>query len=169
MNTETATAERARRRIIERPCEWLALAGGAVLIGIALMSAVSIIGRALLSRPIQGDYEIVQMGCALFVACCLPLAQIRYANIIVDFFTTGASPRTQALLDSLGALILAVCLGVVAWRTTVGTIDIKQSGQTSTILGLPTWYTYVGMLPGLWLCFAAALWCAAEKFAKARE
>jgi TRAP-type C4-dicarboxylate transport system permease small subunit len=151
------------RRAIERPCEWLALAGGAVLTGIALMSAVSIVGRALLARPIQGDYEIVQIGCAVFVACCLPLAQMRYANIIVDFFTTRASARTQATLDALGALILALVMSLVAWRTAVGTLDIWRSGQTTTILGIPTWYTYVGMLPGLILSAIAGYYCAIER------
>jgi TRAP-type C4-dicarboxylate transport system permease small subunit len=160
---------RRRRRAIERPCEWLALVGGAVLTGIALMSAVSIVGRAVLSRPIQGDYEIVQMGTAIFVACCLPLAQIRYANIIVDFFTTRASSRTQGLLDALGALTLAIVMALVAWRATVGTIDIMRTGQTTTILGVPTWYTYAAMLPGLWLSAIAGLWCAWEKFAGARR
>jgi TRAP-type C4-dicarboxylate transport system permease small subunit len=156
------------RRAVERPCEWLALVGGLVLVSIALMSAVSIVGRAVLSTPIQGDYELVQMGCALFVACCLPLAQIRYANIIVDFFTTRASPRAQALLDALGALVVAIVMAIVAWRTGVGTIDIQRSGQTSTILGIPTWYTYAGMLPGLALCAIAALSCALEKLRSAR-
>ena len=98
------------------------------------------------------------------VACCLPLAQIRYANIIVDFFTTGASRRASALLDALGALAVAVVMTFVAWRTAVGTIDIMRSGQTTTILGVPTWYTYVAMLPGLTLCAVAAYWCAFEKF-----
>jgi len=158
-----ATPESRLRRAVERPCEWLALIGGVVLVSIALMSAVSIIGRALLNRPIQGDYELVQMGCAVFVACCLPLAQIRYANIIVDFFTTRVSTRTQSLLDTAGALIVAVVMALVAWRTAVGTIDMFQAGQTSTILGVPTWYTYAGMLPGLALCAIAALYCAVEK------
>jgi TRAP-type C4-dicarboxylate transport system permease small subunit len=156
------------RRAVERPCEWLALAGGFVLVSIALMSAVSIVGRAVLGTPIQGDYELVQMGCAVFVACCLPLAQIRYANIIVDFCTTKASPRTQSLLDALGALVVAVVMAIVAWRTAVGTVDIHRTGQTSTILGIPTWYTYAGMLPGLALCALAALTCAIEKLRGAR-
>lgn len=157
------------RRAVERPCEWLALVGGAVLVSIALMSAVSIIGRAVLSRPIQGDYELVQSGCAVFVACCLPLTQLRYANIIVDFFTTRASPRTQALLDAAGALTVAIVMALVAWRTTVGTIDMRSAGQTSTILGVPTWFTYAAMLPGLALCAIAALYCAYEKLQASRR
>ena len=151
------------RRAVERPCEVLALVGGLVLVSIALMSAVSILGRALLSRPIQGDYELVQMGCAVFVACCMPLTQIRYGNIIVDFFTTRASERAQSRLDAAGALVVAIVMAVVAWRTAVGTLDMISAGQTTTILGIPTWYTYAGMLPGLVLCAIAALYCTSEK------
>jgi TRAP-type C4-dicarboxylate transport system permease small subunit len=152
---------------VERLCDGLALAGGVVLVAIALMSAVSIAGRALLSQPIQGDYELVQMGCAIFVACCLPVAQIRYSNIIVDFFTARASPAAQAWLDALGALVLGCTMAAVAWRTGVGLADMRAAGQTSTILGVPTWYTYAGMLPGLALSAVAGFACAHEQVKKA--
>jgi TRAP-type C4-dicarboxylate transport system permease small subunit len=163
----TVTSERGPAgRGFTRLCEWLSLAGGVVLVGIALMSAVSIVGRALLAKPIQGDYELVQMGCAIFVACCLPIAQMGGANIIVDFFTTRASPAAQARLDAIGALILGIVLGIVAWRTGVGLVDMRASGQTSTILGVPTWYTYVGMMPGLVLASVAGFVVAIEQWRK---
>lgn len=162
---ERAVPERGRLgRAIERLCEWVAFAGGLALVGIALMSAVSIIGRAVLNTPIQGDYELVQTGCAIFVACTLPIAQMRYANIIVDFFTTGASETTRARLDAIGALVLGCVMGIVAWRTGVGLVDIRASGQTSTILGVPTWYTYAAMMPGLVLASVAGWYCAFEQW-----
>ena len=67
-------------RTIERLCAWIAFAGALALVGIALLSAVSIIGRAVFSTPIQGDYELVQMGCAIFIASCMPITQIRYGH-----------------------------------------------------------------------------------------
>ena len=166
MPAKALLRDRATRRI-ELACEWLALAGGAVLVGIALMSAVSIVGRAVFRTPIQGDYELVQMGCAIFIACCLPMAQIRYANIIVDFFTVRASEATRAWLDALGALVVGVVMAVVAWRTGVGLVDMRASGQTSTILGVPTWYTYLGMMPGLVLSAVAGFACAREQLMRA--
>ena len=85
-----------------RCSRWL---GGAVLTALALMSVASIAGRALFSRPLQGDYELVQTGCAIFVALCLPYCQLKHANIIVDFFTTKASARSRRRLDAFGALL----------------------------------------------------------------
>lgn len=148
--------------IIKRLCEAFALAGGLILVGVTLMSAWSIVGRALFNQPLQGDYELVQAGCAVFVAMCLPYCQWQRANIIVDFFTTRASQATQARLDALGALLLGLLMLLVGWRTVVGLIDIRASGETGTILGLPTWYTYAGIVPGLLLTAVTALYTAAQ-------
>lgn len=74
--------------VLARACPCLA---GAVLTGIALMSAWGVIGRALTGKPIQGDFEVVRIGCAIAVALLLPPSQLRVGNIIVDFFTLRAS------------------------------------------------------------------------------
>ena len=38
---------------------------------------------------------------------------------------------------------------LVAWRTGVGLVSMRASGETTTILGMPSWWTYAGMLPGI--------------------
>ena len=116
------------------------------------MSAVSIVSRALWSLPIQGDYELVQQGCAI-VRRVLPADGAdplrKHHRRLFHYADLG---RTQARLDALGALVLAVVMALVTWRTGVGLVSIYRSGETSTILGIPTWYTYAAMLPGLLLC-----------------
>jgi TRAP-type C4-dicarboxylate transport system permease small subunit len=156
-------------RLIERLCVISALAGGAILVAVTLMSVASIIGRSMFSHPVEGDYELVQAGCAVFVACCLPYCQLKGGNIIVDFFTTRASPSTQLLLDAVGALLLGLVMALVTWRATVGLFAIRASGETGTILGLPTWYTYAGMVPGLALTAVVALCGALQQFRSARR
>jgi TRAP-type C4-dicarboxylate transport system permease small subunit len=151
-------------RVLDRLCEASAFVGGAVLTALALMSVWSIGGRWLFSRPLQGDYELVQMGCAIFVASCLPYCQLKYGNIIIDFFTVNAGLRTQARLDAVGALLLGLVMLLVAWRTGVGLISIRASNETTTILGLPTWWTYAGMLPGIALTSIVAFRGAADRF-----
>ena len=134
---------------LDRACTLFALLGGAVLTALALMSVASITGRALFSRPLQGDYELVQTGCAVFVALCLPYCQLKHANIVVDFFTTRATERTRRRLDAIGALLVAVVMLIVAWRTAAGLESLRGSGETTTILGMPTWWTYAAMFPGV--------------------
>jgi TRAP-type C4-dicarboxylate transport system permease small subunit len=149
---------------LDRACEICALVGGAVLTALALMSVASIASRALFSRPLQGDYELVQTGCAVFVALCLPYCQLRHANIIVDFFTAKASRRMQARLDAFGALLLGLAMLLIAWRTGVGLASLRASGETTTILGMPTWWTYACMLPGIALTALVAFRGAIQVF-----
>jgi hypothetical protein len=43
-------------------------------------------------------------------------------------------------------------LGLVAWRVSVGCIDIKANQETSMLMALPLWIPYMLMVPGLVLC-----------------
>lgn len=136
---------------LRRLSEAFALAGGAIFVAIAMMSVGSIASRALFNQPLSGDYELVQVGCAIFVSLCLPICQVAGANIIVDFFTTRASSRTQRRLDAAGALLLGAVMLLVAWRLGAGTLSMREAGETTTILGWPVWYTYAAMVPGVTL------------------
>jgi len=147
--------------------EWFAMIGGAIFVAIAALSAVSIASRALFSAPLSGDYELVQAGTAIFVALCLPLCQLRYANIIIDFFTTRTSERTQRMLDALGALLLGLVMALCAWRLAVGTISMRESNETSAILGWPIWYTYAAMVPGIALTAIAGFYVALLRWREA--
>jgi TRAP-type C4-dicarboxylate transport system permease small subunit len=154
---------------LDKACVLFALLGGAVLTALALMSVASIAGRALFSRPLQGDYELVQTGCAVFVALCLPYCQLKRANIIVDFFTTRATRRTRSRLDAIGALLVGVVMLIVAWRTAAGLDSLRSSGETTTILGMPTWWTYAAMFPGVALTSLVAFRHAFRIYASSRR
>ena len=156
-------------RWLYRTSERFALAGGAIFVGIAMMSVASITSRALFSTPIQGDYELVQVGCAVFVSLCLPICQMAGANIIVDFFTARASAVTQHRLDAIGALLLGLVMALVAWRVTAGTVSMREAGETTTILGWPVWYTYALMIPGVVLTAIAGFYSAWVEWRTASE
>jgi TRAP-type C4-dicarboxylate transport system permease small subunit len=143
-------------------CRFLALAGGVIFALLTLMSAVSIVGRVV-GRPIQGDFELVQLGCAVAIAFCLPYCQLKRGHIIVDFFTTRSSARTRGMLDAFGALLLALVMALVAWRTGVGALAMKASNESSMIMGVPVWYSYALMTPAFALTALAGLATAVEE------
>jgi len=125
---------------------------------------VSVVGRAFFSHPILGDVELVQLGCAVVVASFLPYTQFRRGNIIVDFFTTGASESTQNFLDGIGTLFYTLMMGLIAWRVAVGGIDIHDNQETSMLMALPLWIPYMLMIPGLVLCTVIGLIQTLEHF-----
>jgi TRAP-type C4-dicarboxylate transport system permease small subunit len=134
-----------------------AIAGSAVGFGAALLVVTSITLRFFTTRPIQGDVELTQFAVALAISLALPWCQLRGANIIVDFFTQGLSERRVRWLDGIGALLMAAMCGLLAWRTSVGAIAVHEAGETSMIRGLPMWWVYASLAPGL----ALAAWVAA--------
>jgi TRAP-type C4-dicarboxylate transport system permease small subunit len=139
---------------------WAAIVGMAIALAIALMVVASIIGRAFFKTPIQGDIELTQFGIALAISLALPRCQLQRANIIVDFFTQNSSPQRQRFLDTCGAILIAAMYALLAWRTTVGAASVKEASETTMILGLPMYWVYASLAPGLVLAAIIALWQA---------
>jgi TRAP-type C4-dicarboxylate transport system permease small subunit len=143
--------------ILNRTSILLAYGGGLVVAGVGIMSVVSIIGRSALRRPITGDFELVEIGTAIAGTLFLPYCQATFGNIAVDLFTLRASERVRDWLDRIGCLLMAVMFLAVGWRAGVGAIGMRQSGESSMLLGFPVWLGYLGMLPGLFAAGIVAL------------
>jgi TRAP-type C4-dicarboxylate transport system permease small subunit len=113
--------------------------------------------RAVWSTPIPGDVEMTQMGIAFAISMCLPYCQLQKANIIVDFFTQSTSDGTRKILDAIGSLMLVLLYGLLAWRSSVGAFSVREAGETTMIIGLPMWWAYACLAPGLALAGWVAL------------
>jgi TRAP-type C4-dicarboxylate transport system permease small subunit len=135
----------------------LAYAGGVVIACVGIMSTLSIVGRSAMSRPITGDFELVEIGIAVAGSLFLPYCQATHGHIVVDFFTLKASARTIDWLNRFGALLMAFVFLAVGWRTALGAIDILRSGETSMLLGFPTWIGYAAAVPGVLVAGVIAL------------
>ncbi len=143
--------------ILARALSWF---GGCVLIAMLGLSVISVVGRKFFDSPVQGDFELVQLGCAVCVACFLPWCQIEKGHVIVDFFTLRASPRTKAWLDALGALLLGACAALIAWRLALGTLSVWSNQETTMILGAPVWLGYAPLVPAFALLAATGFYSA---------
>ncbi len=112
---------------------WLAVAGGLVLVASGLITIYSIVALNLLNSSFPGDVELISYSLVLSVFLFLPYSQVVRGHVNVDFFTMRASPRTKALMDVFGALIFAVLAGIIAWRMTIGGIEMFDRGQTTAV------------------------------------
>lgn len=147
--SETALTEREKHPFLRKACDASAGAGAVVLVGMAMMTVVSVVGRSFFGHPILGDVELVQLGCAVVVSCFLPYTQFQRANIIVDFFTQNATSVRKRWMDSLGNLLYTLMMALVVWRVATGGLGMKDSGESSMLMNLPLWWAYALMLPGL--------------------
>ena len=143
--------------LLESLAKLCAVVAGVLLTVITLMTCVSLIGRNTTGWTIVGDFELSGSAAGAAIALFMPCCQLKRGNIMVDFFTTRASLATQDGLDRFGALLLALAMGLMTWRTTIGGINAWNSKAGSMMLAFPEWVVYVGMVPPLALTTAIGL------------
>ena len=138
-------------RAIERLAFWTAMAGGAALIAVLLLTVVSIVGRGLLFAglgPIPGDFALVEAGTAFAVLAFLPICQYHRGHVTVDLFLSRAGRRPNAAIDVVANLLMTAAATVLTWRLYLGMLDKHAYGETTFILQFPVWWSYVAALLG---------------------
>lgn len=155
-------------RVLDLLTRAFAIGGGITLTAMSFMSVGSVAGRALFSKPILGDYELVQVMSAVAVAMSLPFCQMIRGHVIVDFFTMRAPKSVNRGLDLIANLLLAIAGFVIAWRLGLGMLELRGNGDASMLLNFPTWIGYAPMVPSFFLLGCAALYSAYEDFTGAR-
>ena len=127
------------------------------LIFVAVLTCFNLLLRNLSDNSFAGVFEVTAMSTGAAIALFMPLAQIRHAHIIVDFFTAKAGEVTNALLDRLGALLVAAVFALLAWRTVLGGLNAYNNFSGTMMLGFPEWIVYAAMVPPFGLCALIAL------------
>ena len=166
----SARSERVGRAL-HRAATGVAVLGGLVLFALTLLTVISVVGRVAVSAPIQGDFELVELGMAVAIFSFLPYCQVVRGNVIVDLFTTRASLRTRALLDGIGNLLYTAIAALLTWRVALGGMEIRSYHETTMVLQVPVWWGYVPaviFLAFLTVVCAYTVWRSAEEYRAAR-
>ena len=147
---------------------WLAFAGGIVFVALVLMSIVSIVGRKVAAWPVPGDVELLQMCAAFASSSFFAYCHLIGGDVKVDFFTHNLAPSIVNRLDAFGSLLVGLFGALIAWRTGVGALALKEVGETSAVLALPVWVAQMLMVPGFVVLALAGFSMCARRLAMAR-
>lgn len=134
-------------RILESLANLCAVLAGVLLTGITLLTCGNLIARNTTGDSMAGAFELTAMAAGAAIALFMPLCQVRQGNIIVDFFTAKLSEAANSRLDRLGALVLALVFMLLAWRTTLGGLNVFENHSETQIMGFPEWVVYAAMVP----------------------
>jgi TRAP-type C4-dicarboxylate transport system permease small subunit len=138
--------------LLRRVSDRLALAGGTLLLGLAVLVTVSVVKRWLTTQGLPGDFELMQIGLALAVFSFMPSCQLRGCNLYVDTFTNRLPGRLQRRLDGVWALLYAAVAAAIALMMAVGGVETLASGTRSMVLGVPLgWPIMVAAVLATWL------------------
>ena len=127
---------------LHRISAWFAIAGGCVLAAMVTLVVISILGRAMFSSPVPGDFEIVALGTAVAIFLFLPYCYMQKGNVAVDIFISRMPAGVQRAMDVLAATLFGAVAALFAWRSVFGLADTVRNGDISMILGFPVWVVH---------------------------
>ena len=156
-------------RLLHAIARWLAVLGGAILAAMALLTTVSIAGRATFSAPVRGDFELVAIGTGIAVFAFLPWCQLTRGNVLVDFFMVKAPVRAKALCDALGGILYVLLGALLTWRMVYGGIDMHQYAELSLTLNFPRWTTFPVSVVLMAFLIAVTAYTVHRSFREMRE
>jgi len=159
------TSEVKVGHVMDRVARGLAYLGGFVLVLLAVMTVVSTIGRAFVGLqiglgPIPGDFELVEAGTAVAVFCFMSWCQLNQGHVTVDILAGFVPKSVNLSLVFIGNVLVFAVAFVIAWRLWMGfgeqvtwfeqpVRDFLGFGykpftnNTTYILGMPIWYSYL--------------------------
>lgn len=120
----------------------LAIIGGLIMMGLAIMVVASILGRTFFETAITGDYELMEMGLGISIFCFMPYCHLKRGHVVVDIFTASATPRTIVWLTLLSDTLMCIAAALLTWRLALGGQDAYDYFDYSMILQLPNWVVY---------------------------
>lgn len=138
-------------RILNLTSRYFAIFGGFILLFAALISIFSIFGRVVFSSPILGDFELVEIACAVAIGSFLPLCHLKNGNVIVDFITAKLSKNKINLLDSISSLIFAVVALFFSSRMILGAKDMYIYQEETMLLAFPIWLPFLPVIASFFL------------------
>jgi len=137
-----------------------AITGGLVLLGLMVMTVISVIGRGINAYgigPIPGDFELIEYGTAFVIFWVLPWCQMRHGHVAVDVLARFFPKGLSHLINIISHGIMLIMAAFVARQLTIGCLDKFADGETSFILQMPVWWGMAVALPGAWLWMITAL------------
>ena len=138
-------------RILNTISKFFALFGGLVLLIAALISILSIFGRVVFSSPLLGDFELVEIACAVAIGSFLPLCHLKNGNVIVDFITAKLSKNKINFLDAFSSLIFGITALFFSTRMVLGARDMFVYQEETMLLAFPIWIPFLQVIASFFL------------------
>lgn len=112
-----------------------------------LLTTVDVILR-LFKKSIPGTYEIIGLLGTVVAAFALGYTSVKNGHIAVDFLVQRFSPKVQALVGAVNALVAIVLFSVLTWQMLLYGFDLLDQGQVTLTVQLPIYPFVLGTAAG---------------------
>ena len=147
--------------LLHKYSTYAAFFGGFTLVILVAINATSIAGRTVFASPLVGDFELVELGCAIAISSFLPLCLLKKGNVTVDFFSARFPQKLIHSLEIFTDLIFMVVSATFSVQMTLGIQDFYKYGEETMLLQIPIWIPFIPVLLSFYLLTACAAYSLA--------
>jgi len=159
----------SRPGILDRIETVMKIIAATCLVGMAVITGVDVVGRGVMNTPLFGTEEIVTILAVLVAGFSLPYTHSQGSHIGVEALYSRLGNAGRRVLDIFTHTVGGALFGLVAWRMWLYGDSLRESGEVSMNLELPTYY----VVYALGFCFLVFSLCllrgALKSVVKGRE
>jgi TRAP-type C4-dicarboxylate transport system permease small subunit len=130
--------------LISARLNWIA---AAAVVVIMVLTCADVVLR-FFGRPITGTYEMVGLFGSVIVSLALAQTSLEKGHIAVEILMDHMPEKVQAMVETAGSLLGAFLFGTITWQSYNYAAELKQTGEVSLTLGMPTYPFAYGIMAG---------------------
>ena len=104
---------------------------------LAVFTLIDVLGRSIFNHPVNGAYELTELGLVLMLALGLGNSEILKAHVRVDLFMAHCSEKTRLRFDMINNFISSGICILMGWRMILHALHLRHVGTTSGLLEIP--------------------------------
>lgn len=122
-----------------------------------LLTVADVALRLLVNRPIQGTYDLIQLGLACTIYIALPAVFLRDEHLVVDVIDQLTGKRVVRALDWTGAAVSLGVLALMFLQMVPLARDMQEFGDVTADLSIPKIIYWIPVLVGVGASALAAV------------
>lgn len=144
------------------------LSNAAAAIGVAALLVLSCgiladaASRSLLSAPIFGLSDFVELTAPVIVASCFPMALANRQHITIRFLGRALPARGGQTAELFGQMAALLVFAGLAWETGRYTAGLVEHNQFTWLLRIPVWPSWILATILITLCLPIQIGVLAE-------
>ena len=115
---------------------------GLVLALLMLLTTADVAGRYFFNAPIDGVFDLTHFAVSTMTYLGLAYCGWRGAHVTIELLYDKLPRAMQGVLDRLINLAGGVLFALIAWRTWVQSIDVRDMGEASQMMEIPLFPLY---------------------------
>ena len=131
-----------------------AYVAGVVLVLLMLLTTADVAGRYFFNSPITGVFDLTHFAVLIMTFLGLAYCGFRRGHVSIELLFDRFSRPVRRVLNRAINLVGAVLFTIIAWRSLVQSVDVRDFGEASQLVEIP-------FFPLYWLLAFGALLFAA--------